>query len=445
MSDSTAAAAGAAPERFTGLMSTVFSRSGEAALIGSFVAGTKTAQSALLNKLRLQPLPNDLLSAALEVGDDEVLWAVSQRSDLPREALEKLIESDSTLVHRTLASSPQMRSDDLLRLLPGDEFVRQRVFMHPAAGRDLRRSIVAARGAGGTPLPRTSSLEQELMKPEYALWLMDSDTQQGRMHALSHLPALPDAYQWHVARKVAEGAVPLPLAVGARGWAAPLQSALRDALAAFPSGGEELALRTLSSSLASLGAPPLYAEDEARLLADESEAEALVPPHDVDWGALERVLRSGAMTVAATRCLLRRPDRTASFTSAALAFHGDSPGVLSLCGLEDLQAACTMSGFAMAERARLVKLVIASPELPYRLLDMVGGLPIRDVMSEIQEVDDDLASYHLQRMSTELSDALGDEPRHWFNFESARLSKRNASFTEAIEAALGAPADEQPV
>lgn len=435
MSEAIPSSSGPSPEVFTGLLSSVYARSGEASLVGAFVAGTKSARSALLNKLRFQDLPSDLLSAALEVRDDEVLWALSQRDDLPTRALEVLIACNSPLVHRRLASSPQMSGEDLVRLLPGDEFVRQRVFVHPNAGRDLRKRILSARTSDGSPLPRAGALDQELMKPEYALWLLDSDTQQGRLQALTHLPALPASHQWRVAWKVAEGAVPLAIALSARGWVSPLQSALREAMTALATGGEENALGVLASNLRNLGAPPLHAEDEARLLADEAEAIALQPPKDVDWAGLERVLRSGDMTVAAVRCLLQREDRTPGFTSAALAFHGDSPGVLALCGLNDLQAASTMSGFALAERSRLVKLMVNSPTLPYKLLDMVGQLPIRDVLAELQTADDDLANYQLQRLSDELTEALGDSVQAWFAFESARLESRTITFAGALAAA----------
>ena len=435
MTVSTPASSAPGPEEFTGLMSSIYALSGESSMVGAFVAGSTAVRSSLLSKLRFDPLPKDLVSAALEVQDDEVLWALSQRDDLSDEALEGLIACDSPLVHRTLASSQQMSSEKLVRLLPGDEFLRQRIFVHPHAGRDLRRRILRARDSSGTPLPRAAALDKELLKPEYALWLLDSDTQQGRMQALTHLPNLPPAYQWRVAWKVAEGAVPLSVALSARGWVPPLRTALQEAISALPYGGEENALGALSSNLRNLGEPPIHAEDEARLLADEAEVEALAAPKTLDWSALERVLRSGDMTVAAVRYLLQREDRTAGFTSAALAFHGDSPGVLALCDLKDLQAASTMSGFALAERARLVKLVVTTPSLPYKFLDLVGLLPVRDVLAELEAADDVLADYQRRRLARELQELLGDSVRAWHDFEAARVASRTVTFRGALEAA----------
>lgn len=416
-------------------MSEIYARAGKEALVGAFVAGSTSARSALLSKMRFLPLPEDLVSAALEVKDDEVLWELSQREDLPPKALEVLIACNSPLVHRRLASSPQMDNDALVRLLPGDEFVRQRVFVHPNASRALRRQILSARNVSGVPLPRASALEQELNRPEYALWLLDSDTQQGRLQALTHLPELPASHQWRIACRVADGAVPLSIAFGHRGWVAPLQSALREAITALAGGGEVHALGVLKSNLANLGAPPVYAEDEARLLVDEAEVEALAEPNELDWGALERMLRSDDMTVAAVRHLLQRPDRTAGFTSAALAFHGESPGVLELCDLKDLQAACAMSGFALAERTRLVKLMIGSPGLPYKLLDMAGSLPMRDVLTEIDAADVALRSFQSKKLSGELHALLGESLNAWYAFEATRMERRNSTFKEALKSA----------
>lgn len=416
-------------------MSSIYFRAGETALVGAFVAGGTSARSALLSRLRFHPLPEDLISAALEVKDDEILWELAQREDLPDEALEVLISCQSPLVHRRLAQSPQMTNDELVRLLPGDEFVRQRVFVHPNASAELRRQILTARDTSGTPLPKASALDQELLRPEYALWLVDSDTQQGRMQALTHLPELPASHQWKIACRIADGAVPLTIAISQRGWVAPLYSALREAISALTTGGEEHALGVLKSNLANLGAPPLNAEDEARLLPDSADAEALAEPNELDWVGLERVLRSGDMTVAAVRRLLQRDDRTAGFTSAALAFHGDSPGVLELCGLRDLQAASTMSGFALAERSRLVKLMVTTPTLPYKLLDMLGQLPMRDVLAEIQSAEDTLAKYQTQRLSAELAECLGDSLCMWHAFEATRLERRNVTFADALAAA----------
>lgn len=438
MSELTTSASGPSPESFTDLMSSVYTQVGGSALLGSFVAGTKTTRSTLLNKMRFEPLPEDLVTAALEVSDDEVLWALSQRSDLSKKAIERLLSCNSPLVHRRLASSIQMTNEDLVRLLPGDEYVRQRVFVHPNASRELRRSILSARNSSGAPLPRASALDQELMKPEYALWLLDSDMQQGRLQALTQLPELPASHQWHVAWRIAEGAVPLSTAISSRGWVAPLHSALREALSALPTGGEELALGVLASNLRNLGAPPLFAEDEARLLADESEASALSEPNELDWSGLERVLRSGDMTVAAVRFLLQRKDRTPGFTAAALAFHGDAPGVLPLCDLHDLQKASTMSGFAVAERSRLVKLMVSTPQLPYKLLDMVRSIPIRDVLTALRSAEEELSAYQLRRLSGELKDALGDSPEAWHAFESARLNRRSITFADALKEATEA-------
>lgn len=419
-------------EANTDTLSTIYDYAGEAALIGAFSTGSKSTRSSILSKFRFRPLPEELLQMALGTEEDEVLWSLSQRNDLPSAAIDTLIKRRSPLVHRRLASNPTLTSEQLARLLPGDEFVRQRVFDHPNAGRALRRQILAARDSSGAPLPRASALDDELMQPMYALWLMDSTTSQGRLQALSYLPSLPASHQWKLAWRVAEGAVPLPAALGARGWVYPLQTALRESVTALATGGQDHAMASLSSTLRNLGEPPLSAEDEARLLPDAAEARVLATDDTLDWPSLERLLRSGTMSIHAVRHLLQRDDRTTAFTSAALIFHGDDLGVLPLCELNDLQKAAAITSFAPSERARLLNLVLSDTDLTYPLLDMVALFPVRDVLEALQTSDSALADHQLRRLGAELTAALEESGQGWDDFESARQKRRNITFAGAL-------------
>ena len=419
-------------EANTDVLATMYEHAGEASLVGAFLRGSKATQSAILSKYRFDPLPDALLEMALESRENEVLWSLSQRHDLPSEAIDSLIGRRSPLVQRSLASNPRMSSAQLARLLPGDEFVRQRVFDHPNASRTLRKQIITARDSTGAPLPRANSLDEELLEPMYALWMTESPTAQGRVQALNHLPVLPAAYQWHLAWKVIEGVIPLPAALGARGWLSPLHAALREAVTVLATGGHESAMDALSSTLRSLGEPPVSAEVEARLLPDVEEAKALASDEPLDWPSLARLLRSGEMSIHAVRYLLQRDDRTAAFTSAALVFHGDDLGVLRLCELNDIRKAAAISSFAPSERARLLRLVINSPELPYPLLDMVARFPIRDVLEVLQSSESTLADHQLRRLGSELSEVLEDSAQGWGDFEAARQKRRNITFAGAL-------------
>lgn len=425
------------PEVFSGLMSSIYSHVGEAAMLGAFVAGSPTDRAQLLGQLQYQPLPSNLLEAALEMGGHEVLWALSQRDDLPPAALEVLIESNSPLIHRKLASSSQMADTHLRRLLPGDEFVRERIFQHPHASAELRREVLDARTGSGELLPKSSAMERELEDPRYADWLMRSRSQQGRLQSLRALPELPPAYQWRLALRVAEGALPIVAAYQAAGWVGPIRSVLEDATAVLAHGGEAAACDALRSGLESLGAPPLYVEDELRFLVDVEEGAALATTAPLNWASLERVVRSGQASLPGVRFLLGRDDRSAGFTTAALAFHGDEAGVLEMCTLSDLQRAATMSGFAVAERARVIKLMVQSHTLPYRMLDLVGRLPMREVLLAIESLKGGLRDHQMERLARELADHLGDDAERWHNFERARMSARQISFVEAVGAANG--------
>src|SRR5699024_7928429 len=119
------------PEVFSGLMSSIYSHVGEAAMLGAVVAGSPTDRAQLLGRLQYQPLPSTRLQAAFEIGGHEVLCSPTPPEHLPPAALEVLIESNSPLIHPKLACSTQMADPHLRRLLPADEFVRERIFQHP--------------------------------------------------------------------------------------------------------------------------------------------------------------------------------------------------------------------------------------------------------------------------------------------------------------------------
>lgn len=420
----------------TGLMASLYSHVGNEALVGAFVAGDTPSRSAMLNLLQYEKLPDDLLEAAIEVKDEEVLWALSQRVDIPDSALRKLIASKSPLVHRKLASSPQLKDRDLRKILNNDRLIMTQVFMHPNASRDLRLKILKSSDSQGELLSTTSVMEREVQKPEYARWMLGIGTQSARVNALSHVGDLPAAYQWDMAMKIVDGAVPLGMVLKHNGWAAPLQAAFTDALAAEQQYSTDYALGMLKTTLKRLDRPVIDAADEARLLVDVAEVDALEQGEPVDWSALEKQLRNGEMTLPAVRYLMHRSDRTQGFVSAAIVFHGDQVGVMDECELSDLKAAVRMTGFAPGERSRLVKLFVYSPQLHYSFIDLVGDLPFDDVLHHLQQADEELQTHQVKRLGAELRELLGEDPSVWHDFESARKSSSRGTLNDAIRAAV---------
>lgn len=92
-------------------MADLYRDAGEGELAATFQVGDHTTRTAILHKVRYRTIPDSLLKVALARGEPEVLWALSQRHDLPCWALDTLIDSGITLVHRTLASSVRLTSE----------------------------------------------------------------------------------------------------------------------------------------------------------------------------------------------------------------------------------------------------------------------------------------------------------------------------------------------
>lgn len=419
------------------VLTPLYAQAGQGALVGAFVAGDPSSRAAVLDEFRFQPLPEDLLSAALEVRGDEVLWSLSHRRDLPADAIHVLIEEGTPLVHRMLASNPRLTSQQLSLLLPGDEFVRSRVFSHPNAHASVRLAALGSFGGQGGSARLSPTFTDELSKPQYAVWLLRNGIRVGQSHPLEALPALPPAYQWDLAQGVVNGQIPLEDAVAAKGWSPALQSMLAAVESESFRSGAAQALNLLSDKLSASGRPALTAVEEARVLADVSLVEALTE-RVVDWDALMPLVRDGSMTPAALHVLMRRADRPSAFVTAAIVRFGDEPGILAGSTLEDLHAAVTMSGFSPTDRSRLTALLVSAPELPYGFLELVRGLAVADVFKQLSECDPLLRQHQLSRLAEDLRERFGSEPGPWFEFEQARRENPRISFEAAVARAVAA-------
>lgn len=427
----------ASSQAISTLATRMYTATSPAAAVGAFRVADDPARGAIIRSMSMSVLPEEIVQLALERGGNETLWALSERTDLSSEVIGKLLKSGNTMVLRLLAGSELLSSEDLMKLLPGDDFIRFRIFMNPNASASLRKHVMSARSKSGVLLPSTPEMEGEIFKPEYARWIVRSGSNNARLRALGHVEKLPFAYQWDIARSISEGAVPLRRAVEVSGWMPQLRSLLGEALSVEALSSSGTALRVLGDGLESMGRPGLSAVEEAEFLADVGEVEALAG-EDLPWGDLEVLLRSDRMSLPAVRFLLGRADRTNLFVSSAVVFHGDKSWVLGSCSLEDLQAAVSMTVFSPGEHSRLLGLFVGSPLLPYRLVDLLTGLPVDEVLGAIKGLGGDLRDYQLRRFFEELRVLFGDDAAGWEAFEFERQKDPRCSVGRAVAAGVAA-------
>lgn len=413
------------------MAASLYAASGSSGAIGAFVGGSSKLRTELLDQYLCEPLPEEILQAAVELPDDSVQWALCQRRDLPQDVLHTLVQSKSPLVLRTLAQNMDLTDEMLRELLPGDEVVRQRVFVHPSTSRETRLSILYASASDGGPLVVSPTMTDELQHAEYAVWLSRSPHSEHHKLALSQLRLLSASQQWDVLQSVADGFVSLIAAVSSTGWRRGFLDLLKTAVGILGKDGNVAALSHLREVLDRKGRPPSDPVDEASQLPDAADASAL-KEEILSWGALETALKDDRMTPAAVRYLLTRDDRTSSFSASAVVYQGHIPGVIELCSLSDLQTAVLMTGFVPTERSRLLRLLVRHTPCGYSLLDLWGGFPLADLLVEIDQVEEPYKRLCTAKLGSELDTVLGEDPATWERFEQLRSGSRAVTLSEAV-------------
>lgn len=409
----------------------LYMAAGEEALLGGFRGGSPEVRSTILERFSNRPLPNELLKEAVQSNDAQVLWALAQRTDLPDSVVHQLVKSDSPLVRTHMAGHPQVTAEHMAPLMPGSPSIRSRLFMHPAAPRSLRYGIATTT----TGKYMSAALQNMLNSPEYALWSLESLDHTVVSNGVDLLAKLPPAWQWDAAVLLAETRkFPLAELFTLTGWTPSLHRLIAEAESAERLYGTPSAAGLLLKRLRDQGRPEATELQEALLLPDPEDAD-LLNADDLSWGDLEAAARSKAMSLAAVRHLLRRPDRPVSFVSAAVVRYGDVPGLLRSLSIEELNATVAVSVLTPEVRGTLLRVLLKDRPTGSAVIDAVSGFPVEDVFAAIEAEDPSITAALRRAVAQELQERLGSGPEVWARFEHARSVRPSTRLGDVIAAA----------
>lgn len=410
----------------------LYMTAGENALLGGFRGGSSEVRAAILARFANRPLPEALLREAASSNDDQVLWSLAQRMDLPAEVVAQLVTSGSALVRTHMAGHPQLTPAQMAPLMPGTASIRSRLFVHPEAPRSLRYGIAVS--SSGQYM--SASLLDMLDSPEFVLWSLESRDHQVVSNGMNRIPQLPEAWQWDAIVLLAEaGLYPLSELFDLPGWAPSIQRLLAEASSAEQLYGTPPATALLLKRLRDTGRPPATQLQEARLLPDPEDA-VLLRDETLDWRGLEAAAGKGELSLAAVRLLLKREDRPISFVSAAAVRFGHNPGLLGSLTLDELHATVAVSALVPEARGRLLRILLKERPQGAGVTDAIGGFPVNDIMAAIDEQDVAITAALRRVVATELADKLGSDPQVWARFEQVRGARPSLPLEQIVARAL---------
>lgn len=403
------------PDRSALLLADMYIEAGVDAVLGGFEGGSAEVRVSLLARFSDRPLPEPLLRAAVESRDEQVWWALSQRTDLPEDVVALLVTDGSDMVRTHMAEHPQIHRKQMEPLMPGTAAIRVKLFQNPMAPVSLRKGI-AQRSRGKY---MSSRLAEVLASPEFVPWCVEADDTLIVGRALQMIGELPPAWQWDVAKILSRqpGVVVAEL-LELGGWVPDLQRLLAEASATEKLYGSKVASELLDRRLDSYGRPDASQAEEASMLPDVSEVHLLASP-TLDWHALEKSVKDGRVTVAAVRYLLGRDDRPISFVAAAVIRYGTAPGLIRGLSVEEVNAAVATSVVKPREQARLLDLLLKSRPAGSRLLDVLARFCVYDVFVAVEGAGQTTASLR-QALAHELAEEFGKVPEVWSAFEQQR-------------------------
>lgn len=393
---------------------------------GVFLGAQPAVQAAILSLYEGVPIPEVILEAAMSEGVDnpEVMWVLACRQDLPERVVRWLIRHGSKRDLRMVAGMPQIREPEAEALLPGDGTICGELLLNPHLSSDLKKGIVL--GASGTMLVR--SLRTILAGWQFTVWAAQSPDAEVRDVALSNLPRIPLFWRWTLARNLCKTPIPFKRLAAIDGWGQNISLILKRGAKA-----EEMRIGTRAeigysvyNELDRIGAPPITAIEEARMLLAQDDARILNTenPNDLPWEELTALVAEEKASPAAVLLLLSLEGHSDEFAAWAVANYSKYRSIMLRCTDEEIQGALHMFWDDGGKRRTIVRHMAISLGMDgiRRFYPEFKAADLTWMIKRSTDPSEGILKRTCSVIMTEVSELLEDDPIAWGNFEALRNS-----------------------
>lgn len=393
---------------------------------GVLIGAQPAVQAAILSLYEGVPIPEVLLEAAMSegVGNPEVIWVLACRQDLPQRVVQWLIKHGSLRDWRMVAGMPQVREEEARALLPGDGKICSDLLLNPHLSSELKRHIVLE--AKGTMLSRT--MRGILAGWQFTTWAAESPDAEVRAVAFGNLTKIPLYWRWTLAKNLCKTPIPFKELCRKDGWGQTIRQILmRGAKAEELNLGSRAQIGfSVHQELEKIGAPPITALEEARMLLAQDDARILNTknPNDLPWEELTELVATEKASPAAVLLLLSLEGHSDEFAAWAVANYSKYRSIMLSCTEDEVRGALHQFWDDGVKRRTIIRRMAVSLGMDgiRKFYPDFKASDLTWMIKRSTEPGEGVLRRACGVIMDEVSILLEDDPIAWGNFEALRNS-----------------------